>query len=38
MFGSPGLKVSGKVFSMLVKGRLVVKLPRQRVEAIIAEG
>ncbi|SRR5260370_42490150 len=38
MFGSPGLKVGGKVFSMLVKGRLVVKLPRQRVEAIIASG
>ena len=38
MFGSPGLKVGGKVFSMLVKGKLVVKLPRQRVEALIASG
>ncbi len=26
MFGSPVLKVQGKVFAMLVKGRLVVKL------------
>ena len=38
MFGSPGLKVGGKVFSMLVKGMLVVKLPRPRVEALIASG
>lgn len=38
MFGSPGLKVGGKVFSMLVKGKLVVKLPWQRVEALIAAG
>lgn len=38
MFGSSGLKVGGKVFSMLVKGKLVVKLPKPRVEALIASG
>jgi hypothetical protein len=31
MFGSTGLKVKGKVFAMLVKGALVVKLPKARV-------
>ena len=38
MFGSPGFKVTGKVFAMLVKGRLVVKLPWERVEALVAAG
>lgn len=38
MFGSSGLKVAGKVFAMEVKGRLVVKLPRGRAEALIAAG
>lgn len=36
MFGSPGLKIGGKVFAMLVKGRLVVKLPKERVESLVA--
>jgi hypothetical protein len=36
MFGSRGLKVDGKVFAMPSKGRLVVKLPRARVAAIIS--
>lgn len=31
MFGASGLKVGGKVFALLVKGRLVVKLPRERI-------
>jgi hypothetical protein len=35
-FGSRGLKVDGKVFAMPSKGRLVVKLPRARVEALLA--
>ncbi|MBI3953749.1 MAG: hypothetical protein HY330_04490 [Chloroflexi bacterium] len=38
MFGSPGLKVEGKVFAVLVKGKLVVKLPKERVEALAASG
>lgn len=36
MFGSSGLKVSGKVFAMMVKGDLVVKLPKERVEALVS--
>ena len=36
MFGSTGLKVHGKVFAMLVKDKLVVKLPKARVEELIA--
>lgn len=36
-FGS-GLRINNKVFAMLVKGRLVVKLPQQRVDALIASG
>lgn len=35
MFGSDGLKVNGKVFAMLVRGNLVVKLPKERVDALI---
>ena len=38
MFGSPGLKVGGKVFAMLVKEKLVVKLSQERVEALVASG
>ena len=37
MFGSRGLKVNGKVFVILVKGKLVVKLPKARVDTLIAE-
>lgn len=37
-FGSSALKVDGKIFAMLVTGRLVVKLPQQRVDALIAAG
>jgi hypothetical protein len=33
-FGSSGLKVEGRIFA----GRLVVKLPRDRVEELIAAG
>lgn len=38
-FGSYALKVRGKIFAMLSsQGRLVVKLPRQRVDALVASG
>ncbi|MEZ0064490.1 hypothetical protein ABIA32_000478 [Streptacidiphilus sp. MAP12-20] len=39
-FGSAALKVHGKIFAMLVQGRLVVKLPRRRVDELVeaAEG
>ncbi len=38
MFGAPGLKVGNKAFAMLVKGRLVVKLPRELVQVLVATG
>ena len=37
-FGSAGLKVHGKIFAMLVRGRLVAKLPRTRVDALVLAG
>jgi TfoX/Sxy family transcriptional regulator of competence genes len=37
-FGSNGLKVNGKIFAMLVGGRLVVRLPKARVDALVASG
>lgn len=37
-FGATALKVGGKIFAMLVRGELVVKLPRARVEALISSG
>jgi TfoX/Sxy family transcriptional regulator of competence genes len=38
MFGSPGLKVNGKVFAMVVKGKPVVKLPKGRVDDLVSSG
>lgn len=36
-FGSSAqLRVNNKIFAMLVGGRLVLKLPRQRVDALVA--
>jgi hypothetical protein len=37
-FGSLGLKVNGKLFAMPVRGRLVLKLPGVRVDALVAAG
>jgi hypothetical protein len=38
-FGSSGLKVNNKVFAMVSsKGEFVVKLPRPRVDALVASG
>jgi hypothetical protein len=37
-FGATSLKTGGKIFAMLVTGRLVVKLPATRVEQLVAEG
>lgn len=37
-FGASGLKVDGKIFAMLSRGELVVKLPRERVEALVESG
>ncbi|MEZ0067255.1 hypothetical protein ABIA32_003268 [Streptacidiphilus sp. MAP12-20] len=39
-FGSAALKVHGKIFAMLVRERLVLKLPRRRVDELVeaAEG
>lgn len=37
-FGSSALKVDGKIFAMLVRGTFVVKLPRPRVDALVAAG
>ena len=37
-FGANALKVNGKIFAMLVKDELVVKLPRAQVDTLIAAG
>jgi hypothetical protein len=37
-FGTGALKIHGKIFAMLVRGHLVVKLPARRVSGAIAAG
>jgi hypothetical protein len=37
-FGADALKVSGAIFALLSRGRLVVKLPRARVAELIEAG
>jgi hypothetical protein len=37
-FGSRSLRHRGKIFAMVVQGRLVVKLPEHRVEALVSSG
>ncbi len=38
MMASFGLKVNGKIFAMVARGRLVVKLPRRRVDELVTAG
>ena len=37
-FGSDALKVGGRIFASLSKGRLLLKLPADRVDALIRSG
>jgi hypothetical protein len=37
-FGSEALRVGGSIVAMLVQGRVVLKLPRERVSQLVAEG
>ena len=37
-FGATSLKANGKIFAMLVKDKLVVKLPRKRVDELVDAG
>lgn len=38
LFASYGLKVNGKIFAMFGRGRLVVKLPKDRVDEMVSAG
>ena len=35
-FGSNGLKVNGKLFALFTRGKLVVKLSRERADGLVA--
>ena len=37
-FGTGALQVDGRIFAMVSAGRLVVKLPRERVDELVASG
>jgi hypothetical protein len=37
-FGSGALRINGKIFAMFVRGRLVVKLPKARVDQLVEAG
>ena len=36
MFGIPGLKIGRKIFVMWMKGELILKLPKERVDTLVA--
>ena len=38
MFGSPGLRIGRKFFGCLHNGKLTIKLPQSRVQAVIGSG
>lgn len=38
VFASYGLTVNGKIFAMFGRGRLVVKLPKERVDEMVGSG
>jgi TfoX/Sxy family transcriptional regulator of competence genes len=38
MMASVGLKVNGKIFAMMVRGKFVAKLPKKRVDELVASG
>ena len=38
LFSSYGLKVNGKIFAMFGRGRLVLKLPKDRVDRLVSSG
>jgi hypothetical protein len=38
MMASLGLKVNGRIFAMMVRGRFVAKLPRERVDEMVRLG
>jgi hypothetical protein len=37
-FGADALKIDGKIFAMLVRGSLGLKLPAERVDALVEQG
>jgi TfoX/Sxy family transcriptional regulator of competence genes len=38
LMASIGLKVNGRIFAMMVRGRFVAKLPRSRVDELVQTG